>query len=73
MSSTTEYNAGCAQGRRLGEYDLAQMTATHHDSLVTFRESAYTAGVRDSRAYWLGVLRGYRQAVRTQARGRWGT
>jgi hypothetical protein len=69
----TEY----AQGRADGEL-WADADAHAHEPasfwLETFADEARGARTLGLRAYYLGVLRGYRESTRTQdERGRWGT
>lgn len=69
-----DYRAGFDDGRVWAEQDLdAGATAYWLDTLqgecATFRD----VGSRGVRAYYLGALRGYREATRTLRNGRWGT
>ena len=69
-----DYRAGFDDGRRWAEQDANEGTRTYW--LETFRAEVETFRVIGSRglwAYYLGVLRGYRESTRTQdSKGEWG-
>lgn len=67
------YAHGRDDGHAYGELDLEMGLGTITSWLLTAREDVASASSRESRAYALGYLRGYREAVRTLGRdGRWG-
>lgn len=74
MSSLIEdaYARGRDDGFAYGENDLPLGLGTISDWLRAAKEDVETAGSRESRAFALGYLRGYREAVRTLSNGRWG-
>ncbi len=67
-----EYAHGRDEGRAWGERLLHDGRAITHDALESERRATETAP-KDQRAYHLGWLRGFREAVRTLRNGRWGT
>jgi hypothetical protein len=71
--TATDYATGRADGELWADAD-----AHAHEPAAfwveTFTEEARGARTLGLRAYYLGVLRGYRSRVRTQnTKGRWGT
>lgn len=66
------YLHGQDEGHAWGEQDrelgLGHVSEWHRIA----RENALTASTHESRAFYLGYLRGYRTAVRTLLNGRWG-
>jgi hypothetical protein len=71
--TATEFATGRADGELWADAD-----AHAHEPAAfwveTFTEEARGARTLGLRAYYLGVLRGYRSRVRTQnTKGRWGT
>jgi hypothetical protein len=68
-----QYEAGLAEGRAWGEQDVREQGGMTTYWLTEFRTEAETCRTRGARARQLGVLRGYRESVRTQHGGRWGT
>lgn len=67
------YAYGRDEGYAWGEQDLEHGLGTITHWLIEARANVQTANTRESRAYALGYLRGYREAVRTLKNGRWGT
>jgi hypothetical protein len=68
-----DYRAGFDDGRAWASADL-QAREPVAFWLETFRDEVRAAPTLGLRAYYLGVLRGYRERVRTQdTKGRWGT
>lgn len=67
------YAEGFFDGEYLGERELAEGLGNHHGELAQVQEYARNALTRETRAYELGWLRGYRESVRTLRAGRWGT
>jgi hypothetical protein len=77
MTTATRTQTEYAQGRADGEL-WADADAHAHEPasfwLETFSDEARGASSLGTRAYYLGVLRGYRAVTRTQdSKGRWGT
>lgn len=70
--SEADYRDGEAYGVEWGEQDMRDGLGTTSEWLETFRQES-RAGTQWSRAFYLGVLRGYRSIVRTLRDGRWGT
>lgn len=66
------YIHGRSEGYAWGKDDVAAGLGHTSDALRSAEQDAQTAGTRNGRAYALGYLRGYREAVRTYAHGRWG-
>jgi len=62
-------NEGYSQGESDMESGLSITTLRVND----LRERSETTRSRSIRAFSLGYLRGYREAVRTLRNGRWGT
>jgi hypothetical protein len=58
------YAAGITSGYNAGEIDRKDYPSAVSDVLAAFMVNAATAIHRESRAYYLGYLRGYREAVR---------
>jgi hypothetical protein len=67
-----EYAAGVDDGRAYAETDRAGYEPAGY-WLDTFAEEIRNAPTRGLKAYYLGALRGYREVVRTQREGKWGT
>jgi hypothetical protein len=69
-----EYAHGRTDGRYAAEYvQENDLRAVISSDLADAKGNAHASYGRDSRAYFLGWLRGYREAVRTFDNGRWGT
>lgn len=66
------YSSGLSKGFAWGEQDVAAGLGITSNALAVAREDVDTATSRVRRAYTLGYLRGYREAVRTYVRGSWG-
>lgn len=66
------YAHGRDEGHAWGEQDVVLGLGTMSEWLRAAREDVTTASTRESRAFALGYLRGYREAVRTNVNGRWG-
>lgn len=66
-----EFAHGVDDGRLWAEQDRDALATSYW--LETFRAEAVNAIGRNGRAYYLGVMRGYRETVRTLRNGRWGT
>ena len=66
------YAQGRDKGYAWGEQDVNAGLGTTSAWLHDAQDNAETASTRTGRAYALGYLRGYREAVRTYAHGRWG-
>lgn len=69
----TEYVTGYEEGLRYAEQDLRDGNGTTNYWIGFFRDDIEQATTRGNRARAIGVLRGYRDAVRTQLGGRWGS
>jgi len=70
-----EYTLGRDEGLRYAEQDLTEDYGRGIASywLEWFRDDIEHATTRENRARAIGTLRGYREGVRTQLGGRWGT
>jgi hypothetical protein len=68
-----EFYHGRDAGYTDGENDLATGLGLTHDVIAAARIDVSAAWDRKGRAYALGYLRGYREAVRSFKWGRWGT
>lgn len=66
------YAHGRDDGYAYGEADIPLGLGTVSEWMRCAKEDVVTAGSRESRAFALGYLRGYREAVRTLHNGRWG-
>jgi hypothetical protein len=58
------YAAGITAGFNAGEIDREDYPSIIHNVLATMKMNALVAHRRPSRAYYLGYLRGYREAAR---------
>ena len=58
------YQAGRAEGERWAEHDDTFARATISEVLEDVRERFRSSRLESERAYWLGVLRGYRAVTR---------
>lgn len=67
-----QYATGKSEGIAWGEQDTREGESRDY-WLDYFRGDYETATTRGERARMLGVLRGYREVVRTQLGGRWGS
>lgn len=67
-----QYATGKSEGLAWGEQDMTEGTGLGAYWLGQFSVDMETASHRGERARMLGVMRGYREAVRTQLGGRWG-
>lgn len=67
-----KYADGKAEGRAWGEQDMREGESTSY-WLMFFQADYETATTPGERARMLGVLRGYREVVRTLLGGRWGS
>ena len=67
------YAHGRDEGYAWGEQDLPLGLGVVTQWLIQARADVDTAMTREARAFALGYLRGYREAVRTLKEGRWGT
>lgn len=65
MTPAEHYSAGRAEGARWAEHDAQFDRALITETLLEAREEVSNAIRRGERAYWLGILRGYREGVRT--------
>lgn len=72
MTVEEMYAHGRDDGLAYGDTDLELGVGTISEWLRAAREDVETARTRESRAFALGYLRGYREAVRTLHNGRWG-
>lgn len=66
------YAYGVDEGHAWGEQDVVLGLGTMSEWLRCARDDVRSASTRESRAFALGYLRGYRDAVRTNVNGRWG-
>ena len=66
------YSEGNEKGYTRGAADVDLMLGLTSEYLRAAEEDAETASTRRERAFALGYLRGYREAVRSYADGRWG-
>lgn len=73
LSTADEYAIGCSDGYFAGEYDKRNLASVVHHIIADTWDDIHNARTVAHRAYCLGWLRGYRSAVRTFVRGRWGT
>lgn len=73
--SITEVNYahGFDEGQAWGETDRVLGLGTVTKWLGECRENYEASTSIEARAYYLGYMRGYRDAVRTLNNGRWGT
>jgi hypothetical protein len=72
-TTAQEYTQGYADGARWADEDAGNYEPASY-WLETFSDEARGARTLGLRAYYLGVLRGYRNSTRTQdSKGRWGT
>lgn len=62
-----------ARGFEEGEGDLANRGAIHDRMAYLAQMGRRDVHGRNNRAWYLGFLRGYREAVRSCKSGRWGT
>lgn len=67
------YAHGFDEGHAWGEQDAVLGLGTVTGWLAECRESVTNARTEEARAYALGYMRGYRDAVRTYDNGRWST
>lgn len=67
------YAHGRDEGYSQGESDLESGLSVTTLRINDLRERSETTSSRNIRAFALGYLRGYREAVRTLSNGRWGT
>ena len=58
------YQAGRAEGERWAAHDDTFARAAIREILENLRERFRTSRLESERAYWLGVLRGYRAVTR---------
>lgn len=70
-SIAAEYSEGHDYGTQWATQDVANSIPSSAE-LARLREETRTES-RRLRAFYLGALRGYRQIVRTERAGRWGT
>jgi hypothetical protein len=73
-----DYRAGVDDGRRWAQQDLDAYAVTHSLEMLrgeveTWRKIASGNATRAARAYYLGAYRGYREVIRTEREGKWGT
>ncbi len=68
-----EYAHGRDEGSMHGLQDSDGGGGICHAVIASARHDANAAHTRNERAWWLGYLRGYREAARTLRNGRWGT
>jgi hypothetical protein len=73
MTRSDYYRSGRAYGERVADIDARDGGGLVSETLAGAREDAANAMQDSTRAYWLGFLRSYREAVRTKIGGRWGT
>ena len=63
MTRADSYAQGFSEGARWGEHDDTFARAMFSETIADARERAATMS-ENLRAYWLGVLRGYRAVTR---------
>jgi hypothetical protein len=69
-----DYRAGVDDGRRWAQQDLDAHAVTYWlETLRAEVETWRTIGHAPTRAYYLGAYRGYREIIRTEREGKWGT
>lgn len=74
MTASEQYALGLAEGRRYAEQDRDEgNTGEVTYWLQSFRDDVESATARHTRARALGVLRGYREGIRSEVNGKWGT